>query len=236
MAHHMNQAPFDTLKSLHPRTERLPGMKPFKGDTDLRCPWLHWCLGAASDTLPDGILMLQDWGNAEESFDQAIETLDDCLGNYSKGQNLTGEDKDQTLKKLFDPKRKWGYALKSGRILVMNAAWGLRASAEKCGYMGAATHKAAFFTWVKVVRAVAEQNENFCLYVAGEWATFDDGNNPTNLSDYLEKWNGWASRGRGRGGDKIEGLEKCRGKVVYLRHPCLWGSNDGYEKSPWESM
>lgn len=226
----MNHAILDRLKHLRP--EKLPGMKPFNESSDFGCPWWSWCLKGPVRELPRGILVMQDWGVDGETFQKAVDTLEHC------SKRLPDSNADTTLKNLFDERRAWGEAIVKRQILVTNAVWGLREGERKCSYLGAKTHKAAFFTWAQLVAsiAVAKSDDEFRLYVAGCWATFDDGKNPSDLRDYLMKWQKWASNGPFKFDGKIDALEKCRGQVIYLRHPCLWHQMSECELSPWAEI
>ncbi|MBV6500575.1 MAG: hypothetical protein CJBNEKGG_03056 [Prosthecobacter sp.] len=223
----MTHALLDRLR--HFRPEKLPGMKPFNESSNIGCPWWSWCLKDPVGELPRGILVMQDWGVDGETFQEAVDTLE----NSSK--RLPDSNADRTLKNLFDERREWGRAIVKRQVLVTNAAWGLREGKDKCSYLGAKTHKAAFLTWVHLVASIAEakSDDEFRLFAAGCWATFDDGKNPSDLRDYLMKWQNWASQGRYKVDGNIGSLEKCRGKVVYLRHPCLWQRMSESEVSPW---
>lgn len=113
-----------------------------------------------------------------------------------------------------------------------------------CGYLGAAIHKKSFLRWGKLVTVLsrgADQDDDFRLFVAGEWSRFDGKENRsgTLIKDYLSCWRRWASQSRGAVSEipkelEDEEIEKCRGRIVFLSHPCTW--NCGFETNPFANF
>ena len=208
-----------------------------------QCPWLKWAMkecGNNHEIGAKGIMIMQDWGvqtsTDEESIGKAVELINDCI---------SGNKRDRTICNLLSSKH-WKDAITEKKILVTNAVWGLRkkkkdGSAKKmCGYLGDKTHKRAFLTWGNLVMQVSSKsNDEFRLFVAGEWARFDgDSNNSgKKVSEYLRQWRDWAKKHKGEESDDIlklfkdEQINSCKGKVFFLSHPCIW--NSAIEQNPY---
>ncbi len=220
-------------------------MLPFVDATDgkLDCPWLKWVTNDWDHPItPRGILIMQDWGQEGESLREATDLLD--------AHSSRSETSDPTLTKLFASEA-WRTAIRKRSILVTNAVWGLRpltkdAPNSMCGYLGAAVHKRAFLRWGKLAVQLSsreDQCDDFRILVAGEWARFDHKENRsgTSIKDYFSCWRQWASNYRG----KVHGhefppelddkmIDKCKGRVVFLSHPCSW--NHRFESNPFASL
>lgn len=205
-------------------------MRIFDSSTNFECPWLRWLLGRIDEIEPlkiRGILMMQDWDCEKQSLCQAIEFIKEQLG-----QNPTC---DKTTNNLFGSN--WRNPIENGEILVTNAAWGIRSPKEDgsqddmCGYLGAEIHKTAFLTWGKLVSIISqdEKSDDFRLFMAGEWARFDNQKNKSGepIAEYLIRWRNWAARNSGRVDQFPDDLnedqiKKCKGRVIFLSHPSTW--------------
>ena len=188
---------------------------------------------------------MQDWGVETDNR----ETIDDAVDHIKSwiDVNNGAREPDPTIDKLLSPYR-WRTAITSKEIMVTNAVWGLRPKEKKdapnkmCGYLGAKIHKRAFLTWGKLVALISSrEKKEFRLLVAGEWARFDNQENKSgaDIKDYLNRWRTWASKYTDNVDEKdfpdelsIEEINKCKGHVIFLSHPCTWNSK--YESDPFD--
>lgn len=176
---------------------------------------------------PRGLLLLQDWGLANDK-----ETLEGATGLVA--DLLTGKvnpDADPTQQRLFSSQRAWGKAIQSQDWWVSNAVWALRTKGKKSGYLCDKIHKAAFPIWLEVVAALAKGKDDFKLVVAGAWARFDDRDEQiADLPTYLREWVSWTYGKRNLGRPDVDELlsvaTTCKGKVWYADHPCIWSGRD----------
>lgn len=226
-------------------------IQPFAGNDNgrLECPWLHWRIEQSqndkdSELNPEGIFLMQDWGNAEQELHEAIKDIRAAFRTQSP------DSTDTTLRNLRASG--WGKAIQSPKWVVSNAIWGLRSKREdkeasKCGYLGAELHKRAFLTWgrfvVELCRAVRVP---FTLVVAGEWASFSDfpgKNGEEELPKYLRRWRTWVTTGNFKVGTEElpkelseESLKQCTGRAIYVSHPATWRCNgQDWTKGPQPS-
>ncbi len=197
-------------------------MESFEG-AGIRCPWLEWRKkrDQVSNTSPAivGLLLMQDWGNQNETIESGIQLIDDASYNARACTDLT-------LRNLLDSG--WKKPIVDQIWLVSNAVWGLRKK-PKCGYLGDSIHKAAFPIWMKLVHRLssAVKNGSFKLVVAGEWAVFYDEFKKCKgwleLSEYLKKWVKFTYKGGSKEEQhQLKLAEECQGRVYHVWHPATW--------------
>ena len=221
------------------------GMKAFDDRTDLDCPWIHRTIERHNETkrnlAVESVLLLQDWDVKPQSLKSAVSYLKEC-------ETTDSARKDNTIKNLFSSERQWGAKIQEGKVLVTNAAWGIRpgftsgSCGKMCGYLGAPIHKRSFLTWGLLISRLLERSSNeksFRLFVAGEWARFDNLNSDeeVELKTYMRMWCSWVVKNRGKVDEAdVEPLldleSHWNGKVIFLRHPCVWHTTTNFENDP----
>ena len=125
---------------------------------EFACPWLRRYVSMKWEKSPRVVLVLQDWGLADdESLKEAMKLLGERTG-------------DRTIKAIFGiPRLK--QAIASGSVCIMNAVWGLRrADKNKTGYLGDEVHRAAFPVWAAALKELSPTK----VWLGGEWAKWPD--------------------------------------------------------------
>jgi hypothetical protein len=108
--------------------------------------------------------------------------------------------------------------IQRGRLLVVNAVWGLRPlGSGRVGYLGDAVHKVAFPCWFAVVSALTAVYPSCSVFVAGDWGRWKDHHIGSTVrgSEYFAAWERFCQHG-------VQ-AQPIPSAVTFIPHPCTWG-------------
>lgn len=172
---------------------------------EFACPWLRRYVSMKWEKSPRVVLVLQDWGLADdESLKEAMKLLGERTG-------------DRTIKAIFGiPRLK--QAIASGSVCIMNAVWGLRrADKNKTGYLGDEVHRAAFPVWAAALKELSPTK----VWLGGEWAKWPDldWGKAEGGQRQIERWRKWAELPPSVG---LQTKDFVKQAFCTIPHPSAW--------------
>ena len=177
--------------------------------------WLDWRTSWPDSRAPvlEAVLVMQDWGDEHDIEPNPADAVSWLHNAFNESESCS----DLTVRNLITYCES---PIRSGRLLVMNAVWGVRSTitkSDRCGYLGDYIHKLAFPVWSGFLAEIGRiQNNPLTLYLAGAWAKWDDQRFgcAVNASDYFHRWASWTNAPPPKWASKTA--------VELVPHPCTW--------------